>query len=167
MPEETPNTGGTPNPGEQNSQREDQSTLPEWARNAISRGNNESAEWRVKFRNKEAEHTATLTELATLKETVATSQESATKATTELLKLSVALAAGIPGEKAAAFAARLQGTTEDELKADAESLKGVFPTDSVSDATDPSQGRGASTPLSPEAAFAAMLKGQLDPLLNK
>lgn len=164
MPEELNSNTGTPNPGEENSNRE---VAPQWARDAITKGNNEAAKYRTDLRAKTDEHTAALTEITTLRDQLAAATAEKDKAGIELLKLSVALAAGIPGEKAAGFAARLQGTTEDELKADAESLKGVFPTEVSPSATDPSQGRGASTPVTPESAFGATLKGLMDPMLNR
>lgn len=164
MPEDlNPNPGQTPNPGEQNSQREE---APQWARDAITRGNNEAARYRTDLRAKTDELTAALIEIEGLKASLATVQTSEAAAKSELLKLSVALAAGIPGEKAAGFAARLQGTTEEELRADAQALMGVFPTEVIPDATDPSQGRGASTPTTPESAFGATLKGLLDPMIR-
>jgi peptidoglycan hydrolase CwlO-like protein len=164
MPEDlNSNANPTPNPGEDNSNRD---VAPQWARDAITKGNNEAAKYRTDLRTKTEEHTAALTEIAGLKDSLTTAQASESAAKAELLKLSVALAAGIPGDKAAAFAARLQGATEEELKADAESLKGVFPTEVTPSATDPSQGRGASTPVTPESAFGATLKGLLDPMIR-
>lgn len=154
--EPAPNPGGNTN------------DLPQWARDAISKGNNEAATFRTQLREKTNELTAALDNFATLAGEKDSAVERATVAETALLKLNVALNAGIPGDKAAVFAARLQGTTEDELKADADALKGAFGTEVIPSATDPSQGRGADpTPNTPEAAMAGFLREQFESILKK
>ena len=167
MPDDNDPTGGAPNPTPNTNQPGDLNTLPQWARDAISRANNEAAKFRTERNEFRDQATAHLTEVDRVKGELATVKDTAAKAALQSVKLEVALAAGIPGENAAAFAARLQGTTKEELEADAKDLTGVFPTEVVSSATDPSQGRGADTPLTPEDAFKGTIAGLLGPMINR
>lgn len=146
----------------------DTSTLPQWARDKISELNNEDGAKRIKIRELTDAHTAAMAQVTALTAEKDGLADGKTKAETDLLKLSVALAAGIPGDKAAVFAARLNGATEAELKADAETLVGAFGTQVTPPATDPSQGRGAdNAPTTPQSAFGLMLAEQLDGVLKK
>lgn len=158
------NNGGTnpPSPGNLNE-------LPQWARDAISKANNEAASFRVQLRDKTNEHTAALEQITALTGEKDLSTAAKSAAETALLKMTVALSAGVPGDKAADFAALLQGDTEDALKTHAETVKGLFGSQAPPRATDPSQGRGEeddSAASTPESAFAAVLKAQLDGLKN-
>lgn len=146
--------------------------LPQWARDAITKANNEAATFRTQLRAKTDEHTTVLGQAATVAEEKATAVASASAAQSELMKLQIALAAGIPGDKAAAFAARLQGTTEAELKADAEVAKGLYNPGAAPanpPATDPSQGRGNADfggPVDNATALGFIIKSQLDKTLG-
>src|SRR5690606_37672752 len=97
-----------------------------------------------------------------LTDKVAEVEKAHSAAQQELLKLRVALDAGVPGEHVRMVAERLQGTTEEELKADAAKLVQTFKLDQSRHLPiDPSQGRGRdqnSGPIdnSPQAQFAYM-----------
>lgn len=142
--------------------------LPGWARDALSKANNEAANYRVQLRNKETEATTALNELAAMKDKLTAAETVGVNTQTEFTKLKVALAAGIPGDKAVDFAALLKGATEEELKAHADTVKGLMGTPHKDAATDDSQGHGTDSPANtPEAAFAQMVKSQLDGVLNR
>src|SRR5690606_34672054 len=103
--------------------------LPTWARESLTKENKEAAAKRGE--NKEltaqlaevseqiAKYESQIKALADEKAELATKAEAGSLA---LLKLRVTLAAGVPGEHAAEFAGRLKGSTEEELKADAEKI---------------------------------------------
>lgn len=143
----------------------DLNSLPQWARDAISRANNEAAERRVALRQKTDEHTAALAQVQSIADEKAAVEKAANDSKNELLKLSIALDAGVPGERVRSIAARLQGSTEDELKADAQKLVeefGINAAPVAPRATDPSQGRGNDSPPAPntpQAEFAQLLGG--------
>jgi hypothetical protein len=141
----------------------------EWYESELSKVRNEAASQRVKkgeaVKAKEAELTAAfqtqLAESANALETVKT--EAATHAH-ELAKIKAALAAKVPSDKVLAFASKLNGSTPEELAADAEETKKLFGGfNEETPATDPSQGRGGSGAASdPGAAeFAAFIKKSL------
>ena len=104
------------------------------------------------------------TELQKASETAAAAETRATEAEARALRLEVAAAKGLP----LAMAKRLQGTTRDELEADADELLAAVPPKTAGDPParpgpkpDPSQGaRGEpkTRPTSLGAAVAAALK---------
>lgn len=146
----------------------DVNDLPSWARDALSKANNEAATYRVQLRTKETEATTALNELAAVKDKLTAAEQVGVNTAAELMKMKVALAAGIPGDKAVDFAALLKGATEEELKAHADTVKGLMGAPQYDAATDHSQGHGTdSTANTPEAAFAQMVKSQLDGVLNR
>lgn len=136
--------------------------LPEWARNKLTAANNEAAGYRIKARDTGAE-------LDTVKGTVQslTGERDTAKAEAavhelELMKLRTALSVGVPGEQAADFAELLKGNTPDEIQASAEKAKALIGSGNRRpSATDPSQGRGGSTPTDPANAFHKFVVGQL------
>lgn len=142
--------------------------LPDWAQTLIRDLRAESANRRVELTNRTTELTTASTTLAALGTEKDTFKAQADKAAADLLRLNVALTAGIPGDKAGVFAARLQGSTEDELKADAEALKGAFGSGSTPPpATDLSQGQSGTTSTgTPEGDMALFLKGALHEILT-
>lgn len=127
--------------------------LPEFAQTLIRQLRQENANARVK---KNEAVTSTKAETQTefeAKLAESNTAHEATKvqldaATVNLAKLNAAIQAGVPTDKLNAVASRLNGTTEDELKADVEQVKTLFgigePAPRVP-ATDPSQGQGTST----------------------
>jgi len=88
--------------------------------------------------------------------------EAETRAATaeaNLLKLNVAIQAGIPGGDIADFVDLLQGSTEEELKASAQkALKFYNPQSGAQPAYDPSQGRGGNPSNVPDTAEAQFLQ---------
>ncbi|MBM7771971.1 hypothetical protein JOD54_002175 [Actinokineospora baliensis] len=141
--------------------------LPEWARNELSSVRQEAATRRVELRAKEADATAALNRVTELTTANADLEAQLVASSAELLRLRIALESGVPGDKAADFAARLKGSTEDELRVDAESAKSLFGASTFSaPAIDPSQGRGNETPvaITPQAAFAEMIRAQFESL---
>jgi len=146
-----------------------QEVIPEWARKQISEANAEAAKYRTERNNIEAETKAALsadfdTQFKTLSDEKSAITAERDTATSQLTKLKVALAAGIPGETAVEFAALLQGNDEDELTAHAGKLKEMFGAPGkASRAIDPSHGAGANnTSLSGADQFAALIQKHLN-----
>lgn len=132
--------------------------LPEWARNIVQNANKQAAQYRAAA--KQAEDAAKAKELAEAQqrgefEKLAQTYKAeldAVRAEAEALKLgalraSVGQAIGLP----AALTARLQGSTEDELKADALELIKAFP--KVAMATD--AGTGVKSQPAQPSAYAS------------
>ena len=128
-------------------------SLPEWAREKLTKANNAAAKYRVQAKEAaekaqfeaEEKYSAQIKELTDAKAAVAAELETARL---ESLKLRTALSVGIPGESAAEFAALLQGTTEDELSAHAQKVKGLLGVATKPERpVDPSQGAGSDVPL--------------------
>lgn len=142
--------------------------LPDWAQTLIRDLRAENANRRVELTTRTTELTTASNTLAALGTEKDTFKAQADKAASDLLRLNVALTAGIPGDKAGVFAARLQGSTEDELQADAEALKGAFGSGQAPPpATDPSQGQGGTQSTgTPEGDMAIFLKGAFESILN-
>ncbi|MBM4592062.1 hypothetical protein GS454_01380 [Rhodococcus hoagii] len=147
----------TPDPNaasqELGAQNESVDSLPEWARAAITKANNDAARYRTEKNDAvnaakallEPEYEAKLTGAQEAHEE--TKSQLAAK-TVELLKLTTALDLEIPSKSAVKFAALLSGTTEDEIRSHAEEAKALFGGVSTSDRpTDRSQGSGNTTPL--------------------
>lgn len=158
-----PGSEGTPNPGS--------NEAPAWARDAITKANSEAAGYRVKLNETTTQLNETLNKYTALEGEKSTLAQERDSKALELLKLQTAIGVGIPGESAAVFAARLQGTDEATLKADAEELKKIFGTAGQAPPrvppTDPSQGagRGANdgnnANLDPSTSMAEFLRGAL------
>lgn len=144
----------------------DTTALPQWARDAISRGNNEAAKYRTEKKAVEEQHTAALAQLQALSGEKDSAEAARVAAEKELLKFRVAVSTGVPGDKAGEFAALLQGDDETSLKEHASKLLGLFgaPGSSTPPATDPTQGLGddGTAGLSTGAAFfASRLRGSV------
>lgn len=158
-----PGSEGTPNPGSNDA--------PAWARDAITKANSEAAGYRVKLNDTTSQLNETLNKYSALETEKATLAQERDSKALDLLKLQTAIGVGIPGESAAVFAARLNGTDEATLKADAEELKKIFGTPGAPPQnrppTDPSQsaGRGANTPndsnLGPSDSLAEFLRAKM------
>src|SRR5690606_9068702 len=144
--------------------------LPTWARESWSKANKEAAaegveneelkaEW-AEVSEQIAEDESKIKALADEKAELATKVEAGSL---ELLKLQVTLAAGVPGEHAAEFAGRLRGSTEEELKADAEKIAELFKVSSKTPAVDPTQGYGDgnSANQTPADLFAQSLRAMV------
>ena len=138
--------------------------LPEWGRKAISDANAEAAKYRVKANEVEASTRAAVTAEFSEQLKAVSDEKSAIAAERDTsvnnyLKLKTALAAGVPGDTAVEFAALLQGSNEDEYKAHAEKLMGMFNPVKASKAIDPSHGvQGSATGTTTDDAWAALMK---------
>lgn len=143
--------------------------LPEWAQNEIRRGRTEAA----KYRRERNSAQKALQD----KDTTAEDQESRAEverlaaqldvAQLDAAKLRAAIAAGAPATHVADFAARLVGTTEDELTADAGRLRELLGLPGPArKRPDPSQGAGldggTTTATNPAEAFAAFVQDRLN-----
>lgn len=141
--------------------------LPEFARTLIAQLRQENAAARVK-KNEAVENT----KLETKQEfeaalALSNTEHEATKvqldaANLSLAKLNAAIEAGVPTDKLGSVASRLNGSTPEELKADAEEVKKLFgigePAPRVP-AVDPSQGKGTSTEGQQEDEFTSFITG--------
>jgi len=140
--------------------------LPEWARKAISEANGEAASYRQKAKTAAeeakaavaAEYDEQIKTLSGEKTAIAAERDSAA---TNYAKLMVALQAGVPGETAVEFAGLLQGSNEDEYKAHAEKLKGMFGAGGRVKAVDPSHGMTGNSSQTPDEVFAALFQSNL------
>jgi hypothetical protein len=104
-------------------ERESVEDLPEFAQKIIKALRSEAATHRHKARVA-ADKAATLEQETAAMHTAKVNAESGlASARMDLVRLRAALAAGVRPELADEFAARLHGSTEDEIKADAERLK--------------------------------------------
>ncbi len=132
-------------------------SLPQWARDSLTKANKEAAEYRTRLREAEP----ALTELAALKAASQTELEKAQELAAanaaakqeaeatlaaeraERLRLKVAMDKQLP----ASLVDRLRGSTEEELAADADALLALLPTPSRPPAPNPAQGTsGAGAP---------------------
>lgn len=140
---------------------------PDWvpgdARELISKANNQAARFRTEKNQAVEAHTQALNQVQELTDKNAAAERERDELKSQLVKLNVALAAGVPGERAAEFAARLVGNNEEELKADAEKALALFGNSKNTTSTrasDPSQGRGnPATPATPQQEFAQLMSG--------
>lgn len=156
------NTGtGTDNTGPANTQSQDQSQLPDWAREKLTKANNEAAGYRVKAREASELLTTLQTQVQTLTDEKTAALDTQGSVQLELLKLQTALSVGVPGEQAADFAELLRGDTADEIKAAAEKAKSLLGTGRKPSATDPSQGQGSTQSATPADEFHGFVLGQL------
>lgn len=153
-------------PVENSPKENDQSTLPDWARKAISEANSEAAKYRLKANTAaeeakkaaEAEFSAQIKALSDEKSAI-TAERSNAVAMSE--KLTAALDAGVPGETAVEFAALLQGSNKDEYKAHADKLKSMFGAGGRVKAVDPSAGLTGEISNSPESEFMRLIQSKL------
>lgn len=138
---------------------------PEALQSELKRARSEAASYRVAARDaKEAASKEVASQLSSLSDEKASLTAEADRLNLKLHKLEAALSVGIPGESVSEFADRLQGSSLDDLKADAEKLKGMFGTGSTARTApvDHSQGKGGSTDGSdPADVFAALVTKNL------
>lgn len=128
-------------------------TLPEWAREKLTKANNEAAKYRTEKNEAveaaKAEVTASFTsKIEELEAQIAEAKNEGDKSRHEVDRLKVTIESGIAADKALSFADLLKGNNEDELRSHAEELKKLFTTveepKSTASATDPSQGQGGN-----------------------
>ena len=157
----------TENTTQENSNKED---LPQWARDQITKANDQAAKYRVEKNDAveaakaevEKDYTARIEELqAKFNE----SQEAVNSERHEVDKLKAAIEAGIANDKVLDFADLLKGDNPEELKSHADKLKSLFTNNEQKSekqaATDPTQGQGNSLPLNGDPLLNA-LKSKLN-----
>lgn len=129
---------------------ETEDELPQWAREKLTKANNEAAKYRVQAKEaaekaKAAEDLTTqFAELSDAKAALAAELESVRMGS---VKLQAALSVGIPGESATEFAELLKGDTAEEIQAHAEKVKELFGVKKSDRAVDPTQGLGGKPPV--------------------
>ena len=142
-------------------QVQDENTLPQWARDRLTKANNEAASYRIAARDaKEAALKEVSAELSALRDEKAAIQAESDRYHLGLMKVEAALGVGIPGESMSEFTSRLRGNTLEELQADAEQLKSLFGVQNGRvRPVDPSQGQGGGVDSNdPATAFEQFFK---------
>lgn len=144
----------------------DNQELPDWARKQISDANAEAAKYRNQRNTIEADTKAAMkaefdAQFKTLSDEKSAVAGERDTATSDLTKLKVALAAGVPGETAVEFAGLLQGKDETELAAHADKLKTMFGTPGKARAVDPSHGAFGNTAADPSDEFMRLVNKHL------
>ena len=138
--------------------------LPDWAREAINKANSEAAKYRTEKNSAVEAAKAEVTDSFTskIKELEAQIEEKSSEASQANLnveRVKAAIKVGISTDKLESFAELLHGSTQEELVAHAERLKGLFTVANGSSgkATDRSQGSGgASGPLNGDPILDAV-----------
>lgn len=125
--------------------------LPDWAREKLTKANNEAAKYRTEkneaVEKAKQEVTESFTEkVEALEAQVAERDSEIQSGRHEVDKLRAAIDAGISNDKIFTFADLLKGENPEELKSHAEELKKLFVVEekkpAKQSATDPSQGSG-------------------------
>jgi septal ring factor EnvC (AmiA/AmiB activator) len=138
--------------------------LPDWAREEISKANQEAATNRVKLREEKKQREALEEQLAALATEKSSAASSLSSVQSDFDKLVTAIRAEVPHDKVFAFAKTLQGSNEDELSAHAAELKSMFGiSQGPARAVDRSQGKGSDpdAKVNPAEAFASLIQAQL------
>lgn len=122
--------------------------LPQWAREKLTKANNEAATYRVRAKDAEEKARQEITsefegKLSALSDEKSAIEAELSAARIDSMKLRAALAAGIPGESAVEFAELLKGDNEEDLAAHAEKVKGLMGAQRPK-VSDRSQGLGGS-----------------------
>lgn len=148
-----------------------QDVLPDWAREQITKANNQAAKYRTEKNEAveaaKAEVTADFQKrVSELEAQIEEREGELGSSRHEVDRLKVAIQAGIDSSKVISFSELLKGDSPEELVSHAEELKKLFTTDeqqkSSSKATDPSQGSGNTLPLNGDPLLAAVSR-----LVNK
>jgi hypothetical protein len=138
------------------------SDLPKWAQDELSRARGEAASYRTQLRDAESARDSFKTQYE--EETAKVQGISTERDDAKLfgLKLDAALDVGVPGDSLKVFADRLRGSTLDELKADAKTLKeNGFGVPASGRPTDRSAGLGNDRTPTPENAFGDFIGDKL------
>lgn len=136
--------------------------LPQWAQDQLSRARNDAASYRTKLRETEAARDSLQSSLDAEAAKAKALEVERDDAKLFGLKLDAALEAQVPGDALKVFADRLRGSTPEELKADAETLKkSGFGVQATGRATDRSAGLGNDKPSTPEDAFGSFIGDKL------
>lgn len=136
--------------------------LPQWAQDQLSRARNDAASYRTKLRETEAARDSLQSSLDAEAAKAKALEVERDDAKLFGLKIDAALDAQVPGDALKVFADRLRGSTLEELKADAETLKkSGFGAVTPGRATDRSAGLGNQKPSTPEDAFGSFIGDKL------
>lgn len=159
-PDSTPEAAPAPKPAAPAPKSDD---LPDWARDQITKANQEAATNRVKLRQVEQERDSLAEKLTTLSSEKTDVSTKYSSIQGDFDKLATAIQTLYPESKIFAFAKTLQGGSEEELTAHAAELKEMFGlSNAPSPATDRSQGRGGEPSNSdPASLLAAFIKPSL------
>lgn len=138
--------------------------LPQWAREKLTKANNEAATYRVRAKDAEDKARQELTsefetKLNTLSDEKSAIAADLKAAQLETMRLLAALSAGIPGESAVEFAELLKGETQEDLTTHAEKVKGLMGSQKPK-VMDRSQGLGGGT-ASPARDFDSFILNQI------
>lgn len=155
------------NTGVNENQAPEKEELPQWARDQITKANNQAAKYRtekneaVEAAKKEVEDSFA-SKIEELEAAGQKANEEVTASRHEVDRIKAALEAGIATDKVLSFADLLKGENPDELRSHAESLKELFGTNEAprtSKATDPSQGQGNThLPLNGDPLLEAVMR---------
>lgn len=157
---ETPETVDNPTPAPKPGPKSDE--LPKWARDSLTKANEEAASARVQLREEQAARASLQEQVVTLTTEKTAAQAAASEVQADFDKVVVSINAGVPHDRIFAFAKTLQGSTLDELSAHATELKSIFSFGSDPEpAVDRSQGYGNPTSSGPAEQFADFLKQSL------
>lgn len=155
------------NTGVNANQAPEKEELPQWARDQITKANNQAAKYRtekneaVEAAKKEVEDSFA-SKIEELEAAGQKANDEVTASRHEVDRIKAALEAGIATDKVLSFADLLKGENPDELRSHAESLKELFVTNEApraSKATDPSQGQGNNhLPLNGDPLLEAVMR---------
>jgi len=161
-PNNTPEGSGSETENATPTEAKSVADLPQWAQDQLSRARNDAASYRTKLRDTEAQLGTLQSDLEQTKKTAEAFQVERDDAKLFGLKLDAALEAQVPGDALKVFADRLRGSTPEELKADAETLKkSGFGAATTGRVTDRSAGLGNDKPSTPENQFADFIGNKL------
>lgn len=142
--------------------------LPDWAREQISKANNQAAKYRTEKNEaveaaKDEVTKSFESKIEDLESKIAEAESEGATSRHEVDRLKVTIEAGIDSEKALDFADLLKGDNKDDLRSHAEDLKKLFsneePAPKKQDATDPSQGNhGTPKPLNGDPLLNAVTR---------
>lgn len=155
------------NTGVNENQAPEKEEIPQWARDQITKANNQAAKYRtekneaVEAAKKEVEDSFS-SKIEELEAAGQKANDEVTASRHEVDRIKAALEAGIATDKVLSFADLLKGENPDELRSHAESLKELFTTEEApraSKATDPSQGQGNNhLPLNGDPLLEAVMR---------
>lgn len=142
-------------------------TLPEWARNAITKANAEAAKYRTEKNDAVAQAVAAKEaelkshyepKLSEYLKSQTDAQVAMSAKDIELLKYQTAIKVGVPTESIATFAGLLQGSDEATLTSHAEQVVALFGGgfNKPDPAVDRSQGSGNAIPLNGDGILEAL-----------
>lgn len=159
-PTPTPDPAPAPKPAAPAPKNDD---LPDWARDQITKANQEAANNRVKLREVERERDSLAEKVSTLSSEKSGLESTYSERQGDFDKLVTAVQTLFPDKpQVFSFAKTLQGSNEEELSAHAAELKEMFGlSNAPSPATDRSQGHGGEANREPHSEFAALLNSQL------